>query len=297
MRSIVALRGSVAEGALVELLDSSFAVWQRRQAGLGGWNVEALHRDLDALVTAQLLDREPSGLLTLTALGRYAGESGLEVRSVTQVASALRGSPQVLSVADLITLAQVTVELDALRIRYHKRSTQERQRWPAELARSGVAHGIINMLHVGGADTTLRAKRAAACLLFMSPVNLGQIERHLLQHVPVTSAAGPIRQIAARTRDVIDAVAQVAQFYGRGVSDDWDSVAVGLQLELGLPSEMATIGRAVGNALSRGQYLTLLTAGITTLEQVVSIDKGALEDLLGARQAAMLLGRANESAN
>ena len=81
LRSLVALGLSVAETELVALLEGSFAVWQRIQQGSSGWDLNSLRRDLGSLISGGLLDREPSGNLTLTELGRYAGESGIEVQS------------------------------------------------------------------------------------------------------------------------------------------------------------------------------------------------------------------------
>jgi replicative superfamily II helicase len=232
---LVALGSSVRKEDLVELLENSFAMWLRQEPGLAGWNVQALRSDLEALITAGLVDREPTGVLTLTALGRYAGESGLEVRSVTLVASALRFAPPVLGSADAIALAQVTCELDQLYIPANRRSRKEQQRWPMTLPQLGVSPSLLNGLHVGGGEPFIRIKRAVACLLFMSPRPMAEIERILLQHTRDSAAAGNIRQVAARTRDVIDAVIRIAIFNGRTVADDLDADDVGGSLSLDYP--------------------------------------------------------------
>jgi helicase len=147
VRCLVAMKSSVAAPDLLELLNNSFAMWLRMEAGLKGWNQEDLRADIDELVAAGLVDREPNQNLTLTALGRYAGESGVEVRSITQLASAMRFAPHGLSAADIITLAQVTVELDALYIPANRKSRKEQQRWPQVLRQLGVSPGLINSLH------------------------------------------------------------------------------------------------------------------------------------------------------
>lgn len=87
-----------------------------------------MQRDLDRLVQGGLTEREPNGNLTLTALGRYAGESGIEVRSITNIGSALRFAPAELSAADVVTLAQVTAEVEGLYIPANRRSHKEQQR-------------------------------------------------------------------------------------------------------------------------------------------------------------------------
>ena len=164
LRALLALGGSVYHEQLIELLENSFAMWQLIEQGfVQGWDANQLQADLSALVGAQLLDEEPDGRITLTELGRYASESGIEVRSVTQVASALRFAPDYLPAAALILLAQVTLELDDTYIRTHERSRQEQERWRRTCVDLGVPQRLLQGLHVGGGRPTVRAKRAAAC--------------------------------------------------------------------------------------------------------------------------------------
>jgi hypothetical protein len=117
------------------LLENSLAVWQRIDTGGNGWGRNALQRDLDALLGADLLDRDPDETITVTELGRFAGESGLEVRSVTRVSSLLRFAPETLTAADLVTTAHVTVELDEVHLPVAARARAEQARWPATLRR------------------------------------------------------------------------------------------------------------------------------------------------------------------
>jgi helicase len=280
VRSLLALGGSVDQNALVDLLDNSFAMWQQVDGGYStGWDVTSLSQDLLTLRDTQLIDLEPNGILTLTALGRYAAESGIEVRSVAQVASALRFAPQELSVECLVTIAQVTTELDDLYLPRNKRSHQEQRRWPGVLAAFGVPHALQS-LHMGGGDPLLRAKRAAACLLFMSPEPLAQIEQNLMQHTIGNSVAGPLRGVASRTRDVIGAVAQVAQFYGNDLGDDQEIEDLALRLEVGLPREVMEIARKLGTTISRGDYLKLRQAGLLTLDGISTVDEKILRSLV-----------------
>jgi hypothetical protein len=122
----------------------------------------------------------------------------------------------------------------------------------------------------------------------MSRLPFADLESHLLQHVPDSSAAGPIRQVAGRTRDVIDAVAHIAQFHGRRLPADWNSAATSVQLELGLPREMTEVGQRLGNLLSRGQYLSLMRAGITTVN-ALRADTPRLESMVGPDGSARIL--------
>jgi len=289
LRCLVALGSSVPEQELLALLENSFAVWQRKQAGYSGWDIANLRRNLDALIRANLVDREPNSNLTLTALGRYAGESGIEVESVTRVSSALRLAPQDLSAGDLITLAQVTRELNSLYIPANERSHQERQRWPSFLLSSGVHGGIINSLHVGGTNPFMAGKRAAACLLYTTSTPMAHIERELLQHYRENSAAGAVRQVASRTRDVIGAVARIAEYRGKILSNPTQVDDLNIQLEYGIPHELVALARLAGKLLSRAQYLALLRAGISTPACLETVDMVRLKQVLGDDVAQQLI--------
>ena len=288
MRSLVALHSNVPEADLVELLDNSFAIWLRREAGQQGWNLDQVRQDIDGLVAGGLVDREPDGTLTLTAMGRYAGESGIEVRSIARIGSALRYAPAQLLPADIVTLAQVTVELEPLYIPANRRSRQEQQRWPMMLAQLGTSPGLVNAMHVGGTDPFAATKRAVASLLLMSAGPMSEIEQILLQHTRDRAAAGSIRQVASRTRDVIGAVFQVALIDGRTVSDELNSDDLGLQLEIGLPEQLVPLAHVFGTELNRGEYLALLGAGITDRGQIVVLPDDQLKSIVGDTTAAIV---------
>lgn len=300
LRSLVALGGSVPEDELLALLGNSFAVWQRADMGGTGWDRHALQRDVQHLLAAGLLDIEPTGPLTVTELGRFAGESGLEVRSVTQVASLLRfaqGRP--LSDSDLVLIAQVTVELDAVYMPLHSRSRQEQARWPQTLATLGVQPGLMQGLHVGGGNALARAKRAAAALRFASAMPMSSIEAELMQHLRERAAAGPIRAVASRTRDVIDTVATICRVRGRTFGDEDAVEALGIRLEIGLPAQLAALAGEVGAVLSRANYLDLLASGLADAASIQAASDEQLGTVLGDGMVAMLRSvlRAGEQRN
>jgi len=83
------------------------------------------------------------------------------------------------------------------------------------LAQQQAALRVLNMLGIGGADHLagpVRAKKAMACLLYASSTPLSVIERHLMRHQLGDGAAGSVRALADRTRDLIPAVARVFAF-------------------------------------------------------------------------------------
>jgi hypothetical protein len=157
------------------------------------------------------------------------------------------------------------------------------------LQQLGTAYTLVNALHVGGTNPFAATKRAVACLLFMSSRPLAGIERILLQHTRDRSAAGNIRQVAARTRDVIDAVFHVARFNGRSLSDGVNSDDLGLRLELGLPGELVSLAQVIGAEINRGEYLALLGAGVTESGQVVDLGVGGLRRIIGEARAERVI--------
>ena len=159
-----------------------------------------MERAVEGLQTGGLIRVAQDGIATLTELGRYAGESGVEVQSITRLAAAIDATEATLTAADVITLAQVTVELDEMYIPWHRRSNKERARWPNTLRHFGAQAATINALTIAG-DMTPRSKKAAAAFLFATAEPMADIEATLMQHVRDRSAAGPIRQVANRTRD------------------------------------------------------------------------------------------------
>src|SRR5206468_1892689 len=128
-------------------------------------------------------------------------------------------------------------------------------------------------------------KRAVACLLLMSRRSMSEVEQILLQHTRDRSAAGNIRQVATRTRDVIDAVAQVATLQGRTVMEDLNTEDVGIQLELGLPREALPLARLLGGNIGRGDYLALLESGVSDADQLRALEPARLATIVGKATA------------
>ena len=280
LRALVALGGSASLNDLVGLIESSFAVWQmtaghERRAG---WNTADLGRHAQELLDAGFLDHDPNDAVALTALGRFAGESGIEVTSLVRLSHVLGRLGQI-GAADLVALAQITVELDAQWIRTHRKSIKERTRWVNFLTREGVQPAIINSLHIGGESKTVRAKRAAAALYYISGVPIREAERELLQQVPEDSASGAIRAIAGRSRDVLDAVATAASLRaGLDCAEVADGLAI--RLEFGVPAEMVAVASAYGTDLTRGDYLALYRVGLLDVAAIAALPDEDLAELL-----------------
>lgn len=293
LRAMVALSGSARLEDLVELVESSFAAWQINEGHpvQHGWSTADIGQHAQDLVSAGFLDQEPDDFVTLTELGRFVGESGIEATSLVRL-SQVMNQLQRLDAADLVTLAQVTVELDDNWIPTHPKSHQERARWRKFLADAGVQAAVVDALHGHGGDPTMRAKRAAAALCYASDTPMRDAERKLLQHVREQSASGAIRAIAGRTRDVLDAVTIVARVHvGLDCANIADDLAI--QLEFGIPAEMTAIARAYGSDFSRGDYLALHSAGILETSAIIELAEDDLTGLLSP--AALKRVQANDT--
>ena len=127
--------------------------------------------------------------------------------------------------------------------------------------------------------STLRHKKAVACLLWMSANPLEQIEKVVLQFGGGFSAAGPIRGVAARTVDMLTIVAEVGQILHPEIDLDKQAAALMTRLQLGIPAEMAALGGVTGSQLTRGDYLKLLSVKMTS---TAAIEATKDADLLAA---------------
>ncbi len=270
---------------IVAFLEGSFGAFQQRQAnGRWVWNRESLMRALTNLEAHGLVERAAEGRYALTPLGRAAAEGGVEVETVTRLIDALRPlAPAAITDVTLVTLAQLAVELDDLTpFPINKKSTtKEPQAWPRQLARQGVPTTLLQQLRRAVRDehtATLRAKRAVACLLWMTDQPLATIERALTQFMGASEAAGAIRAVRARTCDVLPAVIRIASLLHPSLDLATRQERLLTQLELGLPATAVDLALLAGDRLARADYLRLLGAGLCT---VAVIERGEDDALLG----------------
>ena len=144
-----------------------------------------------------------------------------------------------------------------------------------------VGAGVHGGLDGGGVWVDARAKKAAAALRLASSLPMASIEFDLMQHLPNRSAAGPIRSAAARTRDVIDAVATICRVRGVTFANEDRVTQLGIRLEVGLPPELGPLAAELGSAIIRVDYLNLLSRGISTTDQIRSLPDEQLNEILG----------------
>jgi hypothetical protein len=225
------------------------------------------------------------GRYALAPLGRLAGESGTDVVSIIRLVDALRIPFVGLDDATLISLSQITTELDEVYLPLNKRSkNKEPQRWLGGLQSEGVA---TRLLQVGANEVTavtLRAKKAAACLLWMSGSTRQEIEMQLMQHMLDNVAAGAVNQVRSRTVDLLPVVISVAEIL-RDVDLADQQAELMLRLDLGIPRDLVGLARLCRGRLMRAEYLRLRAAGLGTLDELSNTKAHHLAEHLGGSEA------------
>jgi helicase len=156
----------------------------------------------------------------------------------------------------------------------------EPQVWPNELRGQGVPGGVLGALQRGVADllqATLRAKKAVACLLFVSGRPMNEIEGIVTQFGGgFGGAAGPIRSVSARTCDLMPVAARVAEIL-HPTLDLGDRVSrLAVRLTHGVPAAAVDLAKLGGADLLRGDYRRLAEARLCEPEQIEAATDGQI---------------------
>jgi len=172
----------------------------------------------------------------------------------------------------------------------NKKSTQkEPQLWPSELRRQGIFSSLLGALQrhtLGAQQATLRAKKAVACLLFVSGRPMTDIETTLTQFGGASGgAAGSVRGVANRTSDLLPTAARVAEILHPAL-DLQDRVnRLTIRLTYGILGVAVDLAREAGNALLRGDYCRLANEGLCEPEAIgVAEESKLLECVDGDRR-------------
>jgi helicase len=311
VRIVAASRRSSRAGAgmtadqVVEFLEASFGAFQEARSSGGAWRWERGHlqRNLASLTSAGLLEADEEGRYSLTPLGELCGETGVEVASVLRVASCLRMIPA-LRVTDpeLLALAQITDEADGVRMPFNKKSVKphhvEPVTWFGELANQGISQATLSAFRFAltepGQDV-MRAKRAVACLLYVQGSDMMRIEEVLTRFSGAKDGiAGPARQAAARTCDVLPMVARAAMLIHAGLDLGERLERLLVRLDLGVAASVADIAGRARSALDRGDYQRLVAKGIVEPEVIAGTADDVLLAILYSPDKVAVLRRAAE---
>ena len=283
----------------LDFLQGSFGAFQQMHGNPNWkWDRQQLMQAFRDLERHQLITSNPDGLYHLTDLGRFTGESGVQVESVVRIVDALAGlGAESISDPTLIVAAQLAVELDDVLFPINTRSTQkEPQAWAPELRRQGVPQTVVTALsrsvtnqHQG----TLRAKKAVACLLWISGQPMEQMERTLTQFGGAFGgAAGPIRAVSSRTADLLPVAARVAEVLHQDLRLGDRLSRLLVRLEYGTPSTGVSLAAHAGNNLSRGDYQLLLRSGLHAIEAIESAKDETILACVGGDQRKLAVVRA-----
>lgn len=283
---------------IVEFLEESFGAFQQKRTSEGwGWDREALSRALAELEAHALVEPLDDERLGLTPLGRLAGESGTEVETIVRLVEALGAiEPERVNNAVLMTAACMTCELDEIHFPFNKASTkQEPFTWTRELQLQNVPPSVLDSMQRFAIDQhtgTLRSKKAVACLLWMTDYPLAEMEKTMTRHGPRGGAAGPIRAVSSRARDMLPVVTRVAELLHQDLDLSDRQTRLMARLEVGLPSDAADLAIYLGGRIARGDHLRLLGAGLGNIEAVEEAKDADLLELLGGDERKLQILRA-----
>lgn len=283
-------------------LEASFGAF-RLQHGPGGtwsWDSDQILGALTELERDGLVSSDTQGRYGLTPLGEVAGETGVEVESLIRVASYIRRLDAV-SLTDpaLLALAQITVEVDQVRMPFNTKSVgpghKEPMAWFEALGRQAVPPVILNALRSGlserGQDV-MRAKKAVACLFYIQGEDMLRIEAALTQFGGAFGGvSGQVRQTTARVCDVLPMVGKVAMLLHPGVEIGARVARLLVRLDIGVIGAVAELAAHARANLDRTDYGRLAAAGLGDPLAATAASDDALLHLLGGSRAKIAVLR------
>jgi helicase len=166
-----------------------------------------------------------------------------------------------------------------------------------ELRGQDIPHGILHALQSSAGQknpSALRAKKAVACLLWITDKSLSEIERILTQFGGrLDGASGPIRSVRARTCDLLPVATRVAEILHPSLDLGKRVARLLIRLEIGVPDAAADLAAVAGSRLARGDYHRLLKAGRCTIDAVEqSSDEELLDYLTSDKEKVAVLRNA-----
>lgn len=299
IRVLVAARAVSGKGIkreeVIEFLESSFGAFQKQAQGGGWqWSHQAIGQAFDDMAHYRLVEKEEDGGYHLTPLGTLAGESAIEVESLLRAIDCIRAlAPAELSDPALVAISQVSTELGDVYFPMNKKSTQkEPQHWAGELRAQGISPAILNRFGrnvTEGHEATLRAKKAVACLFYVSGMPMEEIEKTMTQFGGgFDGAAGPIRNVTSRTIDVLPMVARAAEIIHPELDLSKRTARIAIRLDLGITAPAVELAQFVGRDLERSDYRALCNAGIADCEALSGVSDDGLAKVVGGSSQKLL---------
>lgn len=267
--------------SVVEFLQRSFAAHVERVEGGEVALVERMVGEVAERLCQDELVTVHERYIHLTERGEVFATGSLSVRSATALAAALRRvhSPVTrFNEASLIMAAQLTDELGAVPLHGGKSKAELRRR----MDRHGVPPSLTEAAIQGvPADAAVRRlRRAFACMAWISGQEQLLIEQDIVNSKTPPRNMGSLRQVTARTADVIDTVVKIVRMRWPEAEFDRRLTRLGARLEYGVPNGLVPIAAALGSRLDRSQYRALVEAGLTDHERILAASDATLSSCL-----------------
>ncbi len=282
---------------IIDFLEGSFGAFlQKRTSESWRWNTNQLIDALNNLERHDLVKRNTNDIYELTELGWIAGHGGIEVESITRLVDILRPiDKDLITDPTLIAATQIAVEVDQLLFTINsKGARKELATWTNELQMQNIPNYVLDKLQSvnDSYQAALRMKKAAACLLWITDKSLEEMESILTKHGGKwDGAAGSIRRISERTHDILHITAAVAEYLKPGLDLSERVSNLFTRLEIGIPSCIVELGKTVGTQFTRGDYRSLMNAGLNNIETIDASSDKSILDTLDGNQAKLLLLR------
>lgn len=241
---------------------------------------------LNRMISLELVEEE-NGYVKLTLLGMACGKSALKFESTLRLVELLKSlSPQDLTPEKLMAILQVLPESDGGYTPVFKRGTSEAVRVNQASTRYGRDIALLLQRHAeDNFDYYGRCKRASILYDWVNGKPLDQIERDYTTN-PFSGVIGhgDVRKFADATRFHLRAAFEILTliFPDNGISEEAISKLL-KQLEVGIPSDTLEL-LTLPTSLARGQYLTLSSKGIKTLENIKQQPLEILSSILNQAQ-------------
>jgi len=251
-----------------------------------GWRAAMEHRLrqlLADMIRLQLVEQELDNV-QLTLLGRACGESSLLFRSAMRLVDLVRSvAAQGITAEQLMAVVQALPESDSNYTPMFKKGTKESVR-PSEASRR-FGGSIVNALQRFANDQFAyyaRCKRASILWDWINGVPVERIEEtYTANPYQGKIGYGDIRKFADATRFHLGAAHRITNIlFATGGPTEESIDHLLRQLEIGLPVHALGLIDVPAD-LTRGDYLTLLQAGIQTTDQVWQRSDEQLTQILG----------------
>lgn len=275
----------VHKDQVLQLLLNTFGGYlaNRQHPGWRAGMEQRLRQLLADMIRLRLVEQEMDNV-QLTLLGRACGESSLSFRSAMRLVELVQSvGVQDVTAERLMALVQALPESDGNYTPMFKKGTKESVR-PREAA-SRFGASIANALQRFADDYLsyyARCKRASILWDWINGVPVERIEEvYTANPYQGKIGYGDIRKFADATRFHLTAAHRITNilFVTGGPTEEAIDRLL-RQLEIGLPAQaLGLVGIPID--LARGDYLTLLAAGIQTVNQIWQLSDERITQLLG----------------